>query len=217
MKKLALALSCCALTLSATAASAAGVYVSGNLGLSVPPDLTLTENYGAVSLYGDVSLDTGFALNGAVGYDFDNFRAEAEIGYQENDLDSVKLSAGFGNFQFGLDPDFPVDGELEVMSYFANGYYDFKNTSAFTPFLGVGIGWATVDFNLDRLNYSNDDTVFAYQVMAGVSYALSKNMAFDLSYRYVGADDPTFSNAYTVDTEFEFSSHNFLLGVRYTF
>ena len=218
MKKLAIVLSCCALTLSATAASAAGVYISGKLGVTVTPTLTASGADGWGTWADDISFDTGLAINGAIGYDFDTFRAEVEVGYQKNDFDS---SENYNNGIYTGTTSF-VNGDLTSNSLFANGYYDFKNNSPLVPYLGAGIGYANVELNHIRSDagygsYSNDDSVFAYKLMAGVSYAINKNVAIDLSYRYVGAANPSFDEGYGSTTDFEFSSHNFLLGARYTF
>ncbi|MBV5326239.1 MAG: porin family protein [Chlorobium sp.] len=222
MKKLAIVLSCCVITISATTASAAGVYVSGKLGFAVPPTLTASgaDQWGTWS--DDDSLDTGLAINGAIGYDFDTFRAEVEVGYQKNDFDSSDWTESdpegtrTGTTKY-------ADGNLTSTSIFANGYYDFKNSSPFVPFLGAGIGYTKVKLNDIKADagdqgFSADDSVFAYQIMAGVSYIINKNVAIDLSYRYVDAANPSFAD--DVDgstTDFEFSSHNFLVGARYSF
>ncbi|MCX5869340.1 MAG: outer membrane beta-barrel protein [Deltaproteobacteria bacterium] len=222
MKKSAFVLSCCVIALSATSASAAGMYVSGKLGLSVPPTLTLSGNDYWGTWADDISFNTGMAINAAFGYDFDNFRAEAEIGYQKNNFDKTdwQETDRFGNYSRGTGSF--ADGDMTSTSFFANGYYDFKNKSPFVPYLGAGIGYAIIKLNdvksgpWDNYPYNNDDGVFAYQVMAGVSYVINKTVAIDLSYRYVGASDPSFDD-FAGKTDFEFSSHNFLLGARVNF
>lgn len=224
MKKLSFMLSCCAFTLSATAASAAGVYIGGNVGVAVPPSLEATIADGWDRWAADIEFDAGLALTGAVGYDFDSFRVEGEIGYQQNNSEDTDWSLSTPNNTFTFATTDLLNFDLSAVTYMANGYYDFKNNSPWTPYLGAGIGAATVEVEIDDmsfgwydLNYSVDDTVFAYQFIAGVSYAFNKNLAMDLSYRYVGADDPEFDDGFGTPIEFEFSSHNFLLGARFTF
>jgi len=106
----------------------------------------------------------------------------------------------------------------------ANAYYDFKNSSAFQPYVGAGIGLAVIDINdlrasdwdADEPAVNVDDTVFAYQIMIGVAYAINQNIAIDLSYRYLGTSDPEFTDQ-DGDFDYEFSEHNILVGLRYTF
>ena len=222
MKKYVLALSCCTLALSATMASAAGVYVSGNIGLAAPPALTATAADSREILNADISFSTGLALTGAVGYDFGGFRAEAELGYQQNNSDDTDWSLrGAHNTATFATTSF-ANCNLTSSTLFANGYYDFKNNSPFTPYLGAGLGVAKVElkdvsFGRFLTNYSADDTVFAYQFIAGTSYSITKNVAIDLSYRYVSSSEPSLDFGYGRGIDLEFSSHNFMLGGRYTF
>lgn len=114
------------------------------------------------------------------------FRAEGEIGYQKNDFDKV---TGFG---ITLN----ASGDVSCLSFLANGYIDFHNSTPFTPFISAGIGVANIDANDFRIGGfligSEDDTVFAYQMGAGVGYAVNKNITIDLKYRYFATEDPDF-------------------------
>lgn len=44
-------------------------------------------------------------------------------------------------------PPFERIGEYNINQVFANFYYDFRNRSRWTPFVGAGIGWAEAEFN----------------------------------------------------------------------
>lgn len=221
MKKMALVLSCCSLALSATTVSATGVYVSGQLGFSLLPTLTDEYTWVGGSWTDNLSTDTGLALGGAIGYAFDSFRAEAEAGFQQNDLDTSDWAANDVTWGSASGSDSFIDGDISSTSFFANGYYDIKNSSAFTPFIGAGIGYANVEINdyqtdIDDTPFSIDDSAFAYQFMLGASYAFNKNFSLDLSYRYVGTSGLELEDeGYIIDLEY--SSHNFMLGGRYTF
>ncbi len=157
----------------------------------------------------DIESDTGLALGVAAGYDFgNNIRIEGEIAYQKNDLDKASL--------LGVDVD--LTGDTSSLALLFNGYYDFANESAFTPFISAGLGIAKVevnDFNVpgSGLPDSNDDdTVFAYQVGAGVGYAVNKKVTLDVKYRYFRTSDPDFDTATA-----EYSSHNLYAGIRVAF
>ncbi len=224
MKKMAVVLSCCALGLSATAASAAGYYVSGNVGFALPNTLTTTYNDSKEFWQADTDFDSGWALTGAFGYDFDGFRTEFELGYQQSNFKETTWSSHWNNNIVTWGSTSLLDYDLTATTYLVNGYYDFKNNSGFTPFLGAGMGMATVELNnfsrgASYLGGDVDDTVFAYQFIGGVSYAFNKNFAMDLTYRYVGAADPTYDSGDGFNTKIdsEFGSNNFLLGGRFTF
>lgn len=172
-------------------AAAQGPYMSVNMGMGFLEDSDLSG-----SKTGTLEYDPGFAATLAGGYNFGMFRAEGEFGYQMNDVDTY--SGGSGN------------GDVAAYSFLVNGYVDFVNKTAFTPYLTIGLGMAQVECN-DFLNDA-DDTVFAYQVGAGVGYAITEKITVDLKYRYFGTDDPEFDGV-----ESEFASHNVYLGLRYNF
>lgn len=204
MNKNMLAFSGCALALllsspAYSAEATVGTYVSGNLGLAMPTDSDSTFS-GFPGLTVNTSYDTGWALGAALGYNFGNTRLEGEVAYQKAAED--KISA------LGVTLDSTAD--ISALSFLVNGYYDFTNSSAFTPYLNAGLGFAKIKWTDDE--YSVDDTVFAYQVGAGVGYTLSKNVTLDAKYRYYATADTKF-DAETRD----FASHNLLFGVRVNF
>ena len=204
MNKNLLLFSSCALALLLTspaysAETSVGPYVSGNLGLAMPTDADSTFPL-APGYTINTSYDTGWAIGAALGYNFGNTRVEGEVAYQKADEDKAKDS--FGSWD--------ATGDISALSFLVNGYYDFTNSSAFTPYLSAGLGFAKV--KVTDIGYNADDTVFAYQVGAGVGYALNKNVTLDVKYRYFATSDAKFE----YETR-EFASHNLLFGVRVNF
>ncbi|MBB5348455.1 porin family protein [Desulfoprunum benzoelyticum] len=192
---------------TATAYSADGVYVSADVGMAFAEDADVGVEGEPINL--SMEFDSGVAVTGAIGYRMGNVRMEAEIGYQNNDTDEIGYSIW----------SMPLSGDMTATSFLANGYYDFTTGSRFTPFITAGIGMAEVE--MDDLDYpgsgepsaSDDDTAFAWQVGAGVSYAVNANFDLEVKYRYFVIDDVEI-----LDGEVESpSSHNVYLGMRYTF
>ncbi len=117
-----------------------------------------------------------------------------------------------------------VDTKVNVQTLLFNVYYDFRNSTKFTPYVGAGIGlafsqsYATTDAFLSNgtpvVHYSGSgySTNFAWQVGAGVSYAISDNVSADLGYRYLGLnfDNDDISSSHS-------GAHEFSLGLRITF
>lgn len=220
MKKTMLLTAGCALTvLCAMPALAAekttGPYMSGHLGITMPPDSTVTDStLAGVSL--EVDYDTGLALDLALGYKFGSTRLEGEFGYQKNDFNDVTVTvAGVGSASL-KGTGVPFSGDTKVTSFLMNGYYDFTNDSAFTTYLTAGLGLAKVKVSMDLpsvgASTSDSDTVFAYQIGAGVEYALNQTVSLDVRYRYFATSDPSFDT-----TDAEFSSHNVMLGAKVKF
>ncbi len=65
-----------------------------------------------------------------------------------------------------------------------NGYYDFKNKTAFTPYVGAGVGLARIRGRVTEIG-AKTTTNLAWQAGAGVSYTLNKQFDIDLGYRYL--------------------------------
>lgn len=157
---------------------------------------------GAVS--GTLETDNGFGLSGALGYHITkDIRGELEIAYREADPDRLTVSA------FGLTAAGAVGGEFSEIAVMANLYYDIQTSSKFTPYVGVGIGGSRLDIELTAggATSESDDTVFAYQAMAGVKYAVADNGSLVFGYRYHATQDPDFGG-----TDAEYASHNFEAG-----
>jgi len=201
----------------APAAHCNNLYIGGNIGLALvnDSDLDINDLQMMLGMPADVSIefDKGFAIGGAVGYDFGAFRLEGEVAYQKSDLDKLTVSAD------GMGGSAKLSGDGTSLALLANGYYDFHNDSAFTPYVSAGIGFAKVsinDFGSPSLEIPSsgdeDDTVFAYQVGLGLGYAVTDNWIIEVKYRYFGTADPEFEGLTA-----EFSSHNILAGVRFSF
>lgn len=117
----------------------------------------------------------------------------------------------------------------------ANVYWDIYNWCGITPYVGAGIGWATLsvnglrDDNIPNLGvaYGADKTQtnFAWALYAGTSIEVSPQVALDLSYRYVNMGDMSSGRVTSYDGLDTYSgmhfkditSNDFLLGVRYKF
>ena len=109
------------------------------------------------------------ALVDSLGYGFQNgFRTEAEFGYRNNDFEDF-------------------DGDATALSLMANLFYDFNRDGNWHPYLGVGVGGAqvSVDGGSGPITFDDDDdTVLAYQALAGIAFPISDRLQLDVGYRY---------------------------------
>lgn len=191
----------------ASVSGAEGFYASGNIGVAKAGDSDIIDSTVPGTTV-DTEFDTGLAFGAALGYDFNKFRVEGEISYQQNEIDKIGSQGVI----------YDATGDTTVLSFLMNGYYDFINSSAFTPFVSAGLGVAQVEFNnfnISRFGFSgssDEDTVFAYQIGMGVGYAVTEKVTIDLKYRYFGTEDSEYDTI-----EAEFASHNFLFGIRVNF
>lgn len=129
----------------------------------------------------------------------------AELEYNKN-ADAKKTHNLYGRL---------VNMEIESQSLMINGYYDIDTGSKLTPYVGAGIGYAKIKGKLSVLGespYSEDDNNFAWQVGAGVGYALNDKVSLDAGYRYVDYGDFTKEGL-----KWESSAHELYVGARYAF
>jgi opacity protein-like surface antigen len=121
---------------------------------------------------------------------------------------------------------------------FFNAYWDFHNSTAFTPYIGAGVGLGFINnhykfgfsgdpllpvpekVSSDSVSMNNMNTVFAWNVGAGCSYAFNENFSADLAYRFVGLGyNETSKTFYGQKVKIGTSpyANEFSLGLRYTF
>jgi len=144
----------------------------------------------------DVMFESGATLGGAVGYRFSHhFRGEVSLAFHEADVESLDGDA--------------ATGDVNVTNYMANFFYDFDlGSSPVDLYLGTGLGGATVDLNASN-SMANVDTIVddvAFNLMAGASYRVYKNIDLSLGYRYLAV-------FFGQDIEL----YEVLIGVRYNF
>lgn len=157
---------------------------------------------------GDLEMDVEYAVGVALGLTpfhhspfWSNTRYELELMYRETDFDSLSNAAlapgGFG-------------GSVESYVAMANAYYDFETGSRWRPYVGFGLGVAQQNFDSVTINTDDDDTVFAYQGMVGMSYTLEpyNYTHVGFGYRYFGTADPSYTNSAGSSVEHSYDGHN---------
>lgn len=203
-----------------------GAYVSGFLGLNVNPDANVasTDFVPPPQDFNDrVEFDPNINIGGTAGYDFGIVRLEVELSYKNAGIGSVTSQSD--GFRFHN-----VDGSIEALAMMFNGFFDLHNNSPFTPYLGGGLGFATLYLSdttgIDTrggatqritLYGLGDDTVFAYQVGTGVEIALNRQCSLDIGYRYFVTDRANFDSDLAITTSLKFESHNAALGFRFKY
>ncbi len=183
-------------------------YISGHLGFGSHPNATTTVTGPGFSGNFDFDVDPGFVIGAAIGVGLANhFRFEGELAWHDSSID---------------DPQFFAPGEslnIGVLSIMANGYYDLDLNGPLRPYVGAGLGFGFIEAEGDLgfgLVDEDTDIGFAYQLMGGLAFDVSPRAALTLGYRYFGMTDPDVSVA-GANFQTEFTSHEFLVGVRFQF
>lgn len=150
----------------------------------------------------DYDFDTGFVVGGALGVELDGgLRIEGELAFRNNTMDQVTLNTPFGSISA------PYDADAETQSLMANAWYDFELDGGFQPFIGGGVGLANIEIE------TVDDTVFAFQVGAGVAFPLSSGLSITGEYRYFQMSNASF---FGLEEDIP-GQHTFTAGVRVPF
>jgi opacity protein-like surface antigen len=114
--------------------------------------------------------------------------------------------------------------ERNLQTLFFNLYYDFHNDSAFTPYVGAGAGAGFIrtkfTASIPVLEFDDSETysqtVFAYNVGVGASYAFTDNVSADLAYRFVGLTYNEINDGPVMISSTPYANE-FSLGLRFTF
>ncbi len=170
----------------------------------------------------NTEFDNGYGFGAAIGWRLrevgsgNRLRAEAEVSYRTNDVDTHSLG---GSALAGS------AGDIESTAFMVNLLVDFSEQSSFSPYLGFGLGGAHVEadgFGTTAIPnvVSDGESVLAYQAIAGGSWDISPSAEIFGEYRYFATDDPSVrTSAATggVPAEIKYRSNNLLLGVRFNY
>lgn len=219
-------------------ASAAGLYGSIQLGYS--EQASESEPYGnniAVDADFPAEFDAGDSVVGGVGIGYrfnDNFRLEGRLAYRNSDFNETQFGTGERNGS-----EYILNGEISSTTLTVEGFYDFSNSSAFTPYIKAGIGVSDNDYSA-RLggagvaafdpydgttdgyydNYADDSsTEFSWNVGFGGSYDLSDKTALYVEYQYtvfgdVRTGQDSFTDGFKID---DAAANELMVGVRINF
>ena len=175
----------------------------------------------------------GYDVDGIIGYDFGGFRAEFEIGYKDNRVDSFGVNAGgLPVFPIGLGAGVPAvgnytsaAGNARELSFMTNGLFDFggKEPGSFGGFVGGGVGVARVKqshYQFVKFGgqfLDDSDTRFAWQLLAGVYKPLSQHVDLTLKYRFFNVENVRTFTVPGPETHSRWRSHSLLVGLTYRF
>jgi len=185
-----------------------GPYVSVRGGWSVQDD----QDYNTGAGRTHTELNNGYLASAALGTRRGPWRAEIEGIHQHNDVDSHIVA---GATLPGSDGDMHVDAAM------ANIYRDVGHIGPLHPYIGGGVGYARVSLNNYRgagaTFLDDNDGVFAYQGMAGVSYDINPCWSANVEYRYLGGNDAHVTTSGGTNTKVNYSSNNVVAGLTYKF
>lgn len=186
----------------AAPAEFSGWYLRGDVGVSIsrPTDHKSTFIAGAPAIPGFAevtsSLDDAATIGFGLGYRVNNwFRVDATGEYRASSAyNSLNKYTGAAPGCIECYDEYKATFQGGV--FLLNGYFDLGTWAGLTPFVGVGVGGAynsvkdITDHNVTTgtgFGYGRGASGwdFAWAVMAGLSYAVTPNVALEMSYRYL--------------------------------
>jgi hypothetical protein len=164
-----------------------GIYLEAGVGLGYEDSVKVAEsNY----IY-----DRDYILDASVGYQYTLFRAELEIKYKKDSLQSVEL---FNGAYIQTNGDFTQTTEM------INAYYSGYNSTQFVTSIGAGLGLTTKEFQTIK-----ESGIFSAQLLLSVGYRVTEHFIISTKYSYFYTQE---SGKFDADAE-----NNFLLSTRYIF
>ncbi|HEV2078981.1 MAG TPA: outer membrane beta-barrel protein [Allosphingosinicella sp.] len=147
-----------------------------------------------------IEIDHEYGYDGAIfaGYDLGAFRVEIEASQKRATIDGFSSANRlFGN-NFGTviqnQRDFDDGfGRTKVRSLMLNGMLDFGDDEGVSAFVGGGVGYGQAKIGIGAFENApriidDEDSGFAWQLMAGVRQALTRNIDVHLKYRFFNMD-----------------------------
>ncbi len=208
-----------------------GLYVGGQVGVAIPANSKVRSRHhqeigvDLLSVSSSSSgrdrarIETGYYVAGVLGWrTCNNLRFEGEIGFRQHDVkrhrrehceDFFVESDSFDGSGSGSDSHSHKRHHrknIYTTAYLANVYYDFQTCYCLKPYVGFGVGYATISGHVrprerhHEVVVGNDDTSgsgshskrhhrknedgFAWQAIAGVAYEFTECVDLTLDYRY---------------------------------
>lgn len=211
-----------------------GAFTTGNLGDGTTLDVVAGTPYGW-----NTEFDSGTAFAAEFGARFQGgWRAGVELAFSEADVDThTDVTLGGGSIDavdaaaiagsptpLGASVAAVVadgQGDISNTGVFINGYYDFNPDGAIQPYLGAGIGLASVDVSYQPSGISvidDSDTKLAYQVKAGATWRVNEQWEVFGEYAYRATEDLEFDNQLFPGTlDIENTQNVFSVGARFRF
>ena len=166
----------------------------------------------------------GVAVGGSVGYDFGKFRLEGEFGKHFHSADRFNIINDGGLGLGGTGNQNAASGKSNATHLMLNAIMDFDGLigdSKIEPFIGGGLGITDVKWsNLATTSAgisSASDTVFGYQMFAGLRAPISESVELSLKYRYMGTNDSSMTDRIGNVFKASYDVHDIVIGLVYRF
>lgn len=176
--------------------------------------------------YDDSKRVWGTSFAAGVSYGLEGGAIRTELEWQRNT--AARMNNTIASYD-GVGDAETEKTKIKTHAYMLNAYYDFDTCTKFTPYVGAGIGLAKTKIARHGeydgpFMRGGEGTVkhtgIAWQIGAGIAYALNDNVSVDVGYRYI--DYGKFKDSLIFDhgsfrTSYETTANELYAGLRYSF
>ena len=130
---------------------------------------------------GSYETNDPFQYSFAIGKEFEDWRLEFNYSGATIASDSITATLGGNGATLALSPEY----EADVTSYMLYAYKDFpsETNSKFTPYIGAGIGFSSIDtpsqtiaiLGQNFVTNAVEEQVFSFGLKGGVDYEVAEN------------------------------------------
>lgn len=193
-----------------------GYYVRGDLGYAWGR-MSGAENTSPFANPTNTKLGNGFVGGVGAGYKSTWFRTDLTLDYTGSlKFEGTQIAPG------------DTSAKVSAVSALLNGYLDLGTWYRMTPYMGAGVGATQVHVSgftapagrpgAGANGGSNTRYNFAYALMAGVGYSMTRNLMIDAGYRYMNFGDALSpSDAFGNMTLKNLAAHEVRVGIRWSF
>ena len=155
-------------------------YLSIGYGITYPNDVESDYVIGNTSTTYEITEETDNPgmLSVGFGQSFDNdFRVEFNLSKATVSVDSFTVTSNGSGITESITPKL----EYDVTNYMVYGLKDFSNESKFTPYAGVGIGFASIDAQDATATIAGTDYSFTFEQESVLSFAFKGGIGYKVT------------------------------------
>lgn len=164
---------------------------------------------------GETYLDDGYHAAATLGYDFGNgWSLEGEFGY----IHAEQNGGTYGPYEV------PVTGTGTVTYGLLNAWHGFDLGSGITPFIGGGVGVASLTLDsvytgdlFEASTFEDSATTYAAQIGGGVAIKVSDDLSLVGRYSYFKTGDVDFVDGQGTTLTSSFGTHLLDVGLKLSF
>lgn len=198
-------------------------YIGVEGGITMPNDNQIAVDGVEDRIF--INNDNGWEAGVVAGYDFGNFRLEAEGSYKEFGVKTL-TSVNYG-IPLATPTRVPgiyndIDGNIDVASGMVNALFDIGGNDGIGFSAGGGVGYAIYDADLTANPAGpgiviDKDGSLAYQALAQVRVPVSENVDLGVKYRYFVIDKLRLVNSQSQIYSDDFETHSVLATLTFNF